>query len=127
MYWYIGKFIKLITYTFRVFQFLGIIYFILYVIFWFCAVAQIQFASILAPIFYMPYEITLDILNKTGIHIDKDFRLFCPEIFLSMILTFLVLIIYNFIFIPLGGIEKFFIEKSYDKGEKDYDKQTTKR
>ena len=127
MYWYIGKFIKLITYAFRVFQVLGIIYFLVFVIFWFCSVAQLNFASTLAPAFSLPYEITTDILNKTGTHIDKDFRLFCPEIFLSMVLTFIVLIIYNFLFIPLGSIEKFFVEKSYDKGEKDYDKQTTKR
>ena len=123
MYWYIGNFIKLITYAFRVIQVLGIIYFIFFVIFWFCSVAQLNFAYAMAPVYSVPYEITINIIKNIGLNIDKDFRLFCPEIFLSMIFTFIVLIVYNFIFIPLGSIEKFFIGKSYDKGEKDYDKK----
>ena len=116
MYWYVGLFVRFITFLLRVVQVFAVIYFFISIIFWFCAVAQLKIAYSMAPY----YQVPVDIIKGFHIQFDSALTVFHPEIFLAVILLFVFLLLYNLIFIPVGSIEKFFIERSYDKGEKDY-------
>lgn len=120
MYWKFSRFIKFLTFILRVIQILGFIYLLAYILYWFCAVARFTLSYYMSPFFELPQEITMNILYFFKVYINNDFSIFKPEIFISGIFTFLFLLLYNFIFIFIGNLERFFVEKSYEKGEKDY-------
>ena len=121
MYLFLSKLVKLLIILLRFVEVVFLLYIFLYIFFWFCSVARLNIAFTLAPVFKIPYDITLDIIKSVGLVIDKRLELLQPEIFISVVLTFISLILYNFIFIPIGAIEKFFVERGYLKGEHDYD------
>ena len=117
MYTFLANIWKLITHAFRVFQFLGVIYFLFYIIFWLCLVAQVPAIYNYSELFRIPQDITYAIFKFFGLRFSPDYTLLRLDVLTSVGLTFIALLIYNLIFIPLGAIERFFIEKSFNKGE----------
>lgn len=117
MYSFFAKLWKLFVYIFRVFQVLGIVYFLLFVLVWFFAVAQSPVADTFWGLYKFPYDVTINIFKSFGYRFSSEYSLLRLDILASIFFTFIALLLYNFLFIPMGAIERFFIEKSYAKGE----------
>ena len=120
MYSFLANLWKLFTHIFRVFQFLGAAYFILYIIYWLCAVGQASGIFIFSDFFKIPQEITYSILRLLNFRFSSEYSLLRFDILSSVFFTLIALLLYNLIFIPLDAVERFFVEKSFEKGEQDY-------
>lgn len=121
MYWFVSKFINKFAYAFRLFQLLLAIYLVIDVIYYVLVLGRFAIAAYLDPIYSFPVGIIHAIAEQINWNIGEKFSMLHPDVFFSMILLFIVLLLSNFFFIALEGIEKKFVESSYDKGEKDYD------
>ena len=120
MYKYLAKFVKILTKLFRFIQICFVVYFIMFLPYWGAQVVNSNFAYKFNWLFNIPTKITESLLLSFNWVPSKEFEVLHPLTFYSILLLFLFLIIFNFIFFPLDNIEKFFVEKSYDKGEHKY-------
>ena len=118
---FISKIIDRIIYILRVFQFLLIIYLILGVFYWILVLGNLVLAVYLEPLYQLPIAIVNSIAESINWNIGEKFSMLCPDIFFAIVLIFVAVIISNFIFVILGWMEKKFVEKAYEKGERDYD------
>ena len=78
-------------------------------------------AYLFAPLFKLPQDFVNWIFVTYKWNIQSKFSIFLPKMFIACVLSLLILILSNFIFMILGSVERFFVEKSYEKGEKDHD------
>lgn len=118
MYKTLAGIMKHIIFIFRFFQILGLLYLLLFVIYWFLDIMMSSYSGLFDFLYSTPIELTEKLLDAIGIKLTSEFAVLKPLTFISIILTFIVIIIYNFIFIPLDNILEFFVDKSYEKGEK---------
>ncbi|MBQ7450058.1 hypothetical protein IJS77_01475 [bacterium] len=121
MFWLLSRLIKNIAYAFRVFQFILLIYLVGDILYWFFALGKSFIADFFAPAYSLPLGIVKNIADALNWEIGKNFPLLQLDILLSIFVVIIVLIISNFLFIGLGALEKFLVEKAYDRGEKDYE------
>ena len=120
MYNFFALILKNINYAFKLIQILGFIYLIFFVIYWICEIMGLSFSGMLDFLYAIPIEMTENLFDNWGINLSSDFSLIKPTIFFSFILTFIAFLIYNLIFIPLGNVEEYFVNKSYEKNEHDF-------
>ena len=120
MYNYFAKAVKYIVKILRVIQIAATVYFVIFPFYWGAQIFKGGLEYILEGMYTVPINATKSILEAINWTPSPDFELFHPLTFYSIIFLLIVLVLYNVIFIPLGSIEKFFVEKSYDKGENDY-------
>lgn len=118
MYSILTKFMNFVTKILRVIQFLGLVYLIIFVICWGAQIMQFDLFYLFGDLYKYTIEFTHAILKVFGWTPSKYTMPFYPLTFYSIMLTFLILFLYNFAFILFARLEKFFIEKSYEKGEK---------
>lgn len=107
-----------IIYALKFVQILGLFYLLLFVIYWFLEIIMSSYAGMLDFIYTIPIELTEKLFDSFGIQLSSEYTVLKPMIFFSIVLTFVALLIYNFIFIPLDNILEYFIDKSYSKGER---------
>lgn len=120
MYKFIALIFKNINYVFKLIQILGIFYVTFFAIYWICEIMELSFSGMLDFLYVIPIEITENLLNTFNINLSSDFSLIKPEIFFALVLTVITFLIYNLIFFPLGNIEEYFVNKSYEKNEHDF-------
>ncbi len=118
MYTYLSKFMKYFTKGLRILQGIGVLYFILFFVYWIAKITHLSIAYSMEGLYSFPVNATESFLSAIHLTPSDDFSLLCPVIFIAIVFTFIFLVLFNFIFIPLGNIEKSFVEKSFDKGEK---------
>ena len=120
MNWSISQVIHKIAYCFRVLQFLLMAYLIIGFIYWVLTVGKFIFALFFAPIYVPVVNIVNGFAKIINWNVGERFPMLHPEIFFALVVIFIALFISNVLFVVLGEIEKKFVEKSYDNGEKDY-------
>lgn len=121
MYWFVSKFINKLAYAFRLFQLLLLIYLAIDVIYYVLVLGRFVIATWLDPFYSLPVGAVHVIAEQMNWNIGEKFPMLHPDVFFSMVLLFVILLLSNFFFIVIETIEKKFVERSYDKGEKDYE------
>lgn len=120
MNWFMSQVVSKITYAFRVVQFLLALYFILDIIYWFCAVFRFSLTVLIGPLFNIPLSWVNSFAGIIKWNVGEKFSMLHPDIFVSIFFILIILIVFNVVFIWFGEVEKKYVEKSYDKGERDY-------
>ena len=120
MNWFIAQIVNKIAYIFRVFQFLLMIYLIIDFIYWILAVGKFSFALFFKPLYVPVVNMVNGLAEIINWDIGEKFPMLHPEIFCTMFIILIALFISNYLFIFFGNLEKKYVEKSYDSGEKDY-------
>ena len=118
--WFIAQVVNKIAYTFRVLQFLLMVYLVIGFIYWILAIGKFIIALFFAPLYVPVINIVNGIAQIINWNIGENFPMLHPEIFCSLFIILIALFISNYLFIAFGNLEKKFVEKSYDSGEKDY-------
>ena len=118
MYTYLSKFMKYFTIGLRIIQGLSILYFLLFIIFWVSQITHLVFADMMEGLYSWPIDVTKSFLSAIHMMPSDNFEILFPVTFVAIVFVFIFLVLFNFIFIPVGNVEKIFIEKSIDKGEK---------
>ena len=120
MNWFMSKVISKVTFGFRVLQFLLLAYLAAGFVYWILALGKFIIAGFFEPFYTPVVDITKSLAQAVNWNIGEGFPMLHPDIFCSLILILIALIISNLLFVGFGEVEKKFVEQSYDKGEKDY-------
>ena len=118
MYKFLANIMHNVVYVFRIIQILGLLYLLLFIIYWFLELIMSSYSGLLEFMYTPTVDLTEKLLSNFGVHLTSEYAILKPMIFFSIILTSFLLILYNFIFIPLDNILEFFVDKSYTKGER---------
>ena len=117
---FIAQVINKIAYIFRVLQFLLMAYLAVGFFYWILIVGKFTLAVFFEPLYKPTVNIVNGIAQIINWNIGEKFPMLHPEVFCSLFVIFVALFISNYLFIALGNVEKRYVEKSYDSGEKDY-------
>lgn len=120
MYKFCAKAIKYVVKVLRVIQIALLVYLVIFFFYWGAQIMKGGLVYALEGWYDAPINATKSLLELVNWTPSPDFVLFYPLTFYSIIFLLVILLLYNVLFIPLGSIEKFFVSKSYDKGENDY-------
>ena len=120
MYKHGAKFIQYLVKVLRVIQLGATVYFVIFPFYWGAQIFKGSLEYLLEGLYNVPINITKSILESMNWTPAPEFALFHPLTFYAILFTLIALILFNVIFIPLGGVEKFFVEKYYDKNNSEY-------
>lgn len=120
MYSFFAKIVKFITFLLRLLQIAGIVYMVAFVVYWFAQIMKFQWQYNMSEYFAPVYPYTEQIMAQINYEYPKETMVFHPETFASIIIIFQILLTFNFLFVWIGSVEKFFVEKSYEKDEHKY-------